>query len=255
MSDKIVLKRDELAGFARLTFVNPIAGGDHVPGHMRDRPRDSWAEAEFWFTGPGVTLTLSEGWLSDAGNGTSRRIGMSLPAARARELHEALGAALFGRAGETVQMSPQTNSFWTRFRTEAARIKGTPEGQAFVAAGFDIEMTGGGCMAWSRAARSHYVWITDAEGFSVELGDGDDQWMLGLYAGDDGESVGDVVMCGRDPAAAIAKAEELLRRELAAEYVERIGYDPFDDDPTNTIAVVAQLLTDYDAERAPEVAS
>lgn len=40
------------------------------------------------------------------------------------------------------------------------------------------------------------------------------------------------------------------KQQLAAEYVEKIGYDPFEDDPTLTAEEVAQTLREYDAEVA-----
>lgn len=36
------------------------------------------------------------------------------------------------------------------------------------------------------------------------------------------------------------------KAELAAEYLDKIGYDPFEDDPTMTVEEVAQLLAEYD---------
>lgn len=42
------------------------------------------------------------------------------------------------------------------------------------------------------------------------------------------------------------------KESLAAEYVTKIGYDPFTDDPSATLSTVAQLLREYDAEVARE---
>lgn len=36
--------------------------------------------------------------------------------------------------------------------------------------------------------------------------------------------------------------------QLAAEYIELIGYDPFDDDPATTADEIRQTLRDYRAE-------
>lgn len=98
MSDKIRLRRDLFAGHPRLTFINPADGGDHVPHNKRFRPRDSWANAEFivYPAGGSVSITLSEGFINDAGNGTSRAVGMTLPDARARELFLALADRFAG---------------------------------------------------------------------------------------------------------------------------------------------------------------
>lgn len=38
------------------------------------------------------------------------------------------------------------------------------------------------------------------------------------------------------------------RAQLAAEYVDRIGYDPFEDDPTISIGDVRQTLREYHEE-------
>jgi hypothetical protein len=40
------------------------------------------------------------------------------------------------------------------------------------------------------------------------------------------------------------------KAELAAEYVEKIGYDPFEDDPSISVEEVARTLTEWDAEAA-----
>ena len=42
------------------------------------------------------------------------------------------------------------------------------------------------------------------------------------------------------------------RETIAAAYVDRIGYDPFEDEPTNTPAEVIQTLAEH-AEEAGEV--
>jgi hypothetical protein len=36
------------------------------------------------------------------------------------------------------------------------------------------------------------------------------------------------------------------RAELSAEYIEKIGYDPFEDDPTISEAEVASILSEHD---------
>lgn len=42
-----------------------------------------------------------------------------------------------------------------------------------------------------------------------------------------------------------AVADKRRRDELGAEYVELIGYNPFEDDPTLTTDEVAQILVEY----------
>ena len=54
---------------------------------------------------------------------------------------------------------------------------------------------------------------------------------------------------GREPSHAEACAE--VRRILAAEYVAKIGYDPFRDDPTTSAEEVANTLREYDEAAAP----
>jgi RNase H-fold protein (predicted Holliday junction resolvase) len=44
------------------------------------------------------------------------------------------------------------------------------------------------------------------------------------------------------------------KARLAAEYVEKIGYDPFVDDPSLTVEEVTQTLKEYDVEAARMVA-
>lgn len=158
-------------------------------------------------------------------------------------------------------------TFWEAWTAEVNTIKATASGAAFVAAGFDVQMTGGGCMAWEAksADGSAYVWITDAEGFSVTLGADDpaDQYIIGLFVGDADGQIGDYIEVGTDPAAAIAKAVELLaayggqdqterKTRLAAEYVRTIGYDPFVDCPTIDIEEVATVIRDMPATIAAE---
>jgi len=41
---------------------------------------------------------------------------------------------------------------------------------------------------------------------------------------------------------------DMTREQLAAEYVELIGYDPFEDDPEITEEEVAQTLAEYKIE-------
>lgn len=42
----------------------------------------------------------------------------------------------------------------------------------------------------------------------------------------------------------------MTRAQLAAAYVEKVGYDPFQDDPQATEAEIAQTLAEWDAECA-----
>lgn len=42
-----------------------------------------------------------------------------------------------------------------------------------------------------------------------------------------------------------AVTDKRRRDELGAEYVELIGYNPFEDDPTLTTDEVAQILVEY----------
>ncbi len=58
---------------------------------------------------------------------------------------------------------------------------------------------------------------------------------------------------GREPTNAEANAE--VRRILAAEYVAKIGYDPFEDDPTTSAEEVANTLREYDDEVAAAAAA
>lgn len=46
------------------------------------------------------------------------------------------------------------------------------------------------------------------------------------------------------------KYTDMNRAELAAAYVEKVGYDPFQDDPQTTEAEIAQTLAEWDAECA-----
>lgn len=48
------------------------------------------------------------------------------------------------------------------------------------------------------------------------------------------------------------KKQAMTRNEMRVWYVENIGYDPFDDDPTITDAEVLQIINDYIAEREEE---
>ena len=41
---------------------------------------------------------------------------------------------------------------------------------------------------------------------------------------------------------------DAIRKQLAAEYIDRIGYDPFEDDPSITLDEVRNALRDYDEE-------
>lgn len=158
-------------------------------------------------------------------------------------------------------------TFWEAWNAEVSAIKSTPAGAAFVAAGFDVQMTGGGCMAWEvkSADGSAYVWVTDSEGFAVTLGEGDtaDQYIIGLYVGDADGQVGDIIEAGRDPATAIAKAIELLApyggqdqaervSRLGCEYVRIVGYNPFVDCPTIDVEEVAAVIRDMPATIAAE---
>ncbi len=45
-----------------------------------------------------------------------------------------------------------------------------------------------------------------------------------------------------------AVAEKRRRDALGAEYVELIGYNPFEDDPTISTGEVAEILREYKAE-------
>jgi hypothetical protein len=58
---------------------------------------------------------------------------------------------------------------------------------------------------------------------------------------------------GREPSHAEACAE--VRRILAAEYVAKIGYNPFEDDPTTSAEEVANTLREYDDEVAAAAAA
>ena len=42
----------------------------------------------------------------------------------------------------------------------------------------------------------------------------------------------------------------MTRAQLAAAYVEKVGYDPFQDEPQTTEAEIAQTLLEWDAECA-----
>ena len=48
-----------------------------------------------------------------------------------------------------------------------------------------------------------------------------------------------------------ALADAWERDALAKEYVSKIGYDPFEDDPTITVAEVRQTLAEYGGQPAP----
>lgn len=146
-------------------------------------------------------------------------------------------------------------SFWDAFNAEANAARSTVEGAAFVAAGYTVQMTGGGCMAWEAKSADGraFVWITDEEGFSIVLGGPEtaDHYIVGLYLNDMDE--GTIIDCGRDPAEAIAKAAEALaeyggvnptdrRAVLSAEYVRVVGYDPFVDFPAIDVEEVAGVI-------------
>ena len=160
-------------------------------------------------------------------------------------------------------------SFWDAFNAEADAARSTVDGAAFVAAGFTVQMTGGGCMAWEAhsADGKAFVWITDAEGFSVTLAtaedDAEDHYLIGLHIeGQDPDSAV-YVHARRDPAEAIAMAADLLasrggvdqavrRQRLATEYVRVVGYDPFADCPTIDIEEVAEIIREMPATIAAE---
>ena len=46
------------------------------------------------------------------------------------------------------------------------------------------------------------------------------------------------------------KYTNMTRAQLAAAYVEKVGYDPFQDEPQTTDAEIAQTLVEWDAECA-----
>ena len=46
------------------------------------------------------------------------------------------------------------------------------------------------------------------------------------------------------------KYTDMSRVELAAAYVDKVGYDPFQEDPQTTEAEIAQTLAEWDAECA-----
>jgi hypothetical protein len=48
----------------------------------------------------------------------------------------------------------------------------------------------------------------------------------------------------------MADYKHLNRQELAAAYIDKVGYDPFEDDPTITEAEVAENLAGHDEEEA-----
>ena len=50
---------------------------------------------------------------------------------------------------------------------------------------------------------------------------------------------------GDDWGALLAAVETHQRQTLAAQYLDRIGYDPFTDDPTITVAEVRQTLKEH----------
>lgn len=52
----------------------------------------------------------------------------------------------------------------------------------------------------------------------------------------------------------IADAEKGVKELLRQEYINKIGYDPFEDDPSLTTAEVEQTLREYDDEVMPSKA-
>lgn len=50
-----------------------------------------------------------------------------------------------------------------------ATANATPEGIAFIAAGFQLQHTGGGCTAWQREVGDWVILITDSEGLGHRL--------------------------------------------------------------------------------------
>lgn len=75
---------------------------------------------------------------------------------------------------------------WEMFEAEQ---NATDYGKAFIAAGFALNMTGGGCTAWEKElANGLRLSITDSEGVDCKLSDANandpdkpDEWMIGLY--------------------------------------------------------------------------
>lgn len=47
----------------------------------------------------------------------------------------------------------------------------------------------------------------------------------------------------------------MSRQQLAAAYLDLVGYDPFEDDPTITESEVAEMLLGYESEMAAGVES
>lgn len=79
---------------------------------------------------------------------------------------------------------------WEMFEAEQ---NATGYGKAFIAAGFALNMTGGGCTAWEKElANGLRLSITDSEGVDCKLSDANandpdkpDEWMIGLYTSED----------------------------------------------------------------------
>ena len=111
-------------------------------------------------------------------------------------------------------------SWWERVLEDAPK---TAVGQITTAAGFRIDHTGGGCLAWGKnLAGKHYVWITDTSGGG--LGDTpEDEFTVGLY-NDDGDPI-DTADVLPNLQAALDWAEA---REIVVRWFDRfgLGYHP-----------------------------
>lgn len=112
-------------------------------------------------------------------------------------------------------MSDNRQDWWAGVVASAAA---TPEGQKFMAAGFRLEHTGGGCTAWEREVgqTGWRILITDSEGLGHAL-EGEhsfrpgepDCWLIGA-ASDEGD--GSDCEEAKTPEQALEIADAIQRR-------------------------------------------
>jgi len=106
-----------------------------------------------------------------------------------------------------------SDAFFSWLDRTTADARATPLGARMVAAGYGIDHTGGGCLAWAKTnAAGDCVWITYNDGISL-LPEGDEtaeaaQWLVGLYLNnsDDEPQVAEVIGIS----AALQQAETML---------------------------------------------
>jgi hypothetical protein len=70
-----------------------------------------------------------------------------------------------------------------------AEINASATGQLFLAAGYHMQHTGGGCLAWEKVSGDVTVLITGDDGVSLCLDTAPDYWLVGKYDTKSGESL------------------------------------------------------------------